>query len=235
MSGILVLVVLVAFLFLIVEAIRNSDTISNISRRIRKQNPPPTTYSEKDVKHALEQIEPYQLPPLKVKTSTRMAMGLRRLEHSNWLTVDSNYLPEHTLRQHLLATSRPDVIQCLPPSLPACHEVLDIAVSFLTSRFPSQFSTSKTPSGLVIHNSTTGETFPIGSQCQNPLEVAALLAMEDFNILMKDEETGDYLLQASATLFPAGWKLQERIGTNLNCLHAPVPGWSEKLGAHVNR
>jgi hypothetical protein len=236
MGGLLVLVILIALLILIFEVIRNSDAIFNISRRLRLLNPPTTPNQAKDAQHfALQQVEPYQFPPLKVKTSTRMAMGLKRLDDSNWLTIDSNYLAEHTLRQHLLATNRSNVIECLPPSLPACHEVLDTAVSFLTSRFPSQFSTSKTPSGLVIHNSTTGETFPVGSQCQNPLEVAALLAMEDFNILMKDPETGDYLLQASATLFPAGWKLQERIGTSMSCLHAPVPGWTEKLGAHVNR
>jgi hypothetical protein len=164
-----------------------------------------------------------------------MAMGLKRLDDSNWLTIDPNYLPEHTLRLKLLTTCRPNVIQCLAPSIPACHEVLDLAVLFLTSRFPLQFTTSKTPKGPVIHNHITGETFPIGCQCQNPLEVAALLAMEDFNILIRDPVRGEYCLQASATLFPAGWRLQERIGTSLAYLHAPVPGWKEKLGPHVNR
>jgi hypothetical protein len=59
--------------------------------------------------------------------------------------------------------------------------------------------------------------------------------MEDFNILLKNQETGEYELKASATLFPAGWKLQERIGTSMANLHKPVPGWKEKLGGSVNR
>ena len=67
------------------------------------------------------------------------------------------------------------------------------------------------------------------------METAARLAMEDFNILVKDLEMGEYLLMASATLFPAGWQLQERIGTSMANLHSPVPGWQEKLGGTVNR
>lgn len=182
-------------------------------------------------------VKPYQFPPLKLQTSTKLGMGLKRLDQSNWLTIDPEYLPEHKLRLELLSSKRSNVIECLPPSITACHEVLELAVSFLVSRFPQQFTTSKTPLGPVIHNHITGEIFPIGShsQCVNPLETAALLAMEDLNVLIKDSLSGDYLLQASATLFPAGWKLQERIGTSLESLHAPVPGWNAKLGAHVNR
>jgi hypothetical protein len=59
--------------------------------------------------------------------------------------------------------------------------------------------------------------------------------MEDFSLLMKHPITGEYHLQASATLFPAGWRLQERIGTSMANLHAPVPNWEEKLGRMVNR
>lgn len=62
--------------------------------------------------------------------------------------------------------------------------------------------------------------------------------MEDFNILLCDPESEDpeeWKLMASATLFPAGWKLQERIGCSMAVLHAPVPGWKEKLGKSVNR
>ena len=67
------------------------------------------------------------------------------------------------------------------------------------------------------------------------METAARLAMEDFSILEKDPRTGEYLIMASATLFPAGWQLQEKIGTSMANLHSPVPGWQEKLGAAVNR
>lgn len=191
------------------------------------------SHNEKSI--SLSTAGTYALPPLRERTSTKMAMGLRRLDESNWLTIDAAYVAEHSIRLELLAKNRSNVVECLPQSTEACYEVLDLAVKFLLSRYPQHFKVHQTRTGPMIHNLITDATFPIGSQCPRPLETAALLAMEDLNILIKDPITGDYLLQASATLFPAGWKLQERIGTSLACLHAPVPGWSAKLGAHVNR
>jgi hypothetical protein len=178
-------------------------------------------------------LQPFQLPPLKPRTSSRMAMGLKRLDESNWLTMDSFYHSEHKLRAHMLQQSRPDVLQCLPGTEAACHEVLDLVTSFLSRRFPGHFTINYSTS--MIHNHLTKESYLIGARCPNPMETAARLAMEDFNILVKDPETGEYLLMASATLFPAGWQLQERIGTSMANLHSPVPGWQEKLGGAVNR
>jgi hypothetical protein len=183
-----------------------------------------------------QDVKPYQFPPLRERTSTKMAMGLKRLDQSNWLTVDSNYLPEHVLRCGLLCTNHPQVIQCLPGSEAACHEALSAVTSFLSSRFPQHFTITTISSGPAIQNHLANEIFPIGQRnCPNPLEIAAKLSMEDFNVLVKNPETGEYHLQASATLFPAGWKLQERVGTSIANLHALVPGWKEKLSGSVNR
>lgn len=219
-----ILFVLVVSLF-ILEALRKSMAVTRSKTNLQNR-------SSVNIK---QDKNPYELPVLKFKTSTRMAMGLKRLDDCNWLTIDKLYLPEHSLRQQLLGKSRENVIHCLPPSKIACQEVLDMTVSFLSTRFPQHFTITRTVNGSYIHNGLVGETYPIGAQCQNPLEVAALLSMEDFNILMKNPDTGEYHLQASATLFPAGWKLQERIGGSMARLHAPVPQWSEKLGSHVNR
>lgn len=178
-----------------------------------------------------ENFEPYILPPLRIRQSSQMGMGLKRLDRVNWLTMDSNYLPEHVLRCELLETSRPRVIQCLSGTEEACSEVLDVVVRFLTSRYPEHFTSTATE----VHNHITGETLPIGVKSIRPLETAARLAMEDFNILMKYSITGEYILKASVTLFPAGWELQERIGTSMANLHIPVPGWRENVGHIVNR
>lgn len=185
--------------------------------------------------HILQDVKPYQFPPLKERTSTKMAMGLKRLDIDNWLTLDSNYLPEHSIRCNLLKTKKANVIQCLPGSEDACYEVLEIVSSFMSTRFPQHFTLTHLSHQPAIHNHLTNESFLIGRSCPNPLETAAKLAMEDFNILMKNPATGEYHLQASATLFPAGWKIQERIGYSMARLHGPVPQWKEKVGDHVNR
>jgi hypothetical protein len=178
-------------------------------------------------------LQPFQLPPLRTRSSSRMAMGLKRLDESNWLTIDRFYHSEHTLRAQMLQNCRPNVLQCLPGTEAACREVLDLVTSFLSKRFPEHFTINHSAS--IIHNHLTQESYLIGAQCPNPMETAARLAMEDFNVLIKDQATGEYLLRASATLFPAGWQLQERIGTSMANLHGPVPGWKEKLGSAVNR
>jgi hypothetical protein len=166
-------------------------------------------------------------------------MGLKRLDHNNWLTLDSNYVPEHILRSTILSTSKAQVLQCLPESEHACHEVLSLVSNFLVARYPQHFSLLPNPASAIgatcIRNHLTNETFPIGPHCSNPLETVARLAMEDFNILMKDPESGEWRLKASATVFPAGWKLQERIGGPMAVLHAPVPAWEERLAGSVDR
>jgi Protein of unknown function (DUF3445) len=201
----------------------------------RRFNTPRKPVPDTEIKLS-QDVNPYRFPPLRERTSTKMAMGLKRLDESNWLTLDSKYLPEHFLRCSLLCTHRPQVIQCLPGSHQVCYEVLTLVTSFLSSRFPQHFTLVAMPSGPAIHNHLTNEIFLIGEEnCPNPLEIAAKLAMEDFNVLIKNPETGEYELKASATLFPAGWKLQERIGTSMANLHKPVPGWKEKLAGSVNR
>ncbi|TGO51125.1 hypothetical protein BCON_0168g00100 [Botryotinia convoluta] len=176
----------------------------------------------------------YVLPPLKPTSPHPTSMGLKRLDKSNWLTIDSTYLLEHELRASLLETHGPCVLQVLPPAVPATYELLEMVIEFLLDRFPDDFSLVDEN---TILNKLTGEQSIIGSKCKNPLETAARLCMEDFNLLLQDpsEEDGEWKLMASATLFPAGWKLQERIGSSMAVLHKPVPGWKEKLGKSVNR
>lgn len=193
---------------------------------------PSSPIDEKEI--PIKDTPAYVFPALTPKTAAKTSMGLRRLEASNWLPVDSHYQSEHAIRSSLLSTQHSNVVQCLPGSEQACHEVLDIVVTFLVARYPNDFTIS-TSAGRTIHNHLTNEHFVIDSTCPNPLEISARLAMEDFNILIKNPETEEYHLMASATLFPAGWKLQERIGTSMANLHKPVPEWKKNLGGSVNR
>jgi hypothetical protein len=195
---------------------------------------PATSVAVPEKKAILADREPYQFPPMKLGTSSQMTMGLRRLVQEDWLTIDDNYMVEHDLRASQLADKRPSVLQCRPGSETACQEVLTLVSTFLLARYPKMFRTSGVGNGKHIHNLKTGEMFPLVNNPQ-PLETAARLAMEDFNVLIKDPESGQYRLQASATLFPAGWKLEERIGWTISELHNPVPQWKAKLGHSVDR
>ncbi len=41
--------------------------------------------------------------------------------------------------------------------------------------------------------------------------------------------------EASATLFPAGWSVKDRLGWSLTDLHGDVPPWKENLGMSVEK
>lgn len=50
-----------------------------------------------------------------------------------------------------------------------------------------------------------------------------------------DSETLTNDRAASASLFPVGWRVQDRIGWTISRLHGPVPQWREKIGHSVNK
>ncbi|KAF7593851.1 hypothetical protein BBP40_010786 [Aspergillus hancockii] len=164
-------------------------------------------------------------------------MDIRKLDAQNWLTIDKNYMAEHQVRSQLLQHEKPNVFQCLPESYDACLEVLEEVVDFLCQRFPDRFVHKKAGDDeSTIHNKMTGETFSFGGQNNevDPLEIAVRLTMEDLSILMKNEDD-EYYLAASASLFPVGWVVQDRIGWTISQLHKPVPLWHQQVATSVSK
>ncbi|OJJ50073.1 hypothetical protein ASPZODRAFT_1100493 [Penicilliopsis zonata CBS 506.65] len=176
---------------------------------------------------------PYPTQPIRGRERYRVMMDIRRLDVANWLTVDQNYLAEHAIRSQLLAQEKSKVLQCLPESLDGCYEALEEVVDFLNHRFGQVFVT--TGEKQTIHNTITGETFSYGPENKaNALEVAVRLTMEDLSILMTNED-GEYYLAASASLFPVGWTVDERIGWTIARLHSPVPLWQQQVANSVSK
>lgn len=215
--------------------------------------------SRKEVKqntnnHDVTLRAPYPCNAIKGNQKFRITMGLRKLDEWNWLTVDKNYLKEHDIRDSLLRNQRENVFECLPESKAACAEVLEVVAEFLCERYPSMFLMENHGTMKKIHNAKTGESFVIGdaNSTTEPLEIAARLAMEDLSVLMKNEDGEYYLYEincfqscfllliildsaASATLFPVGWSVQNRIGWTISQMHSPVPEWHSKVGLSVNK
>ncbi|KAF2271862.1 uncharacterized protein EI97DRAFT_427448 [Westerdykella ornata] len=180
----------------------------------------------------------YKLPPFRSDPPKNyMTMGLQKLDPSTWLLVDETYTSFFAARSHLLATKRPEVICTVsgPEVEAACEELLREVVGFLTEAYPDKFDVVERSRGVkVVRNRIVGEEFRLQKPWdRHPLEVCARLAMEDFNILQRSNSTGEHRLVASATLFPAGWRLRDRIGKSVTDLHGPVPLWKGKLSAPV--
>jgi hypothetical protein len=201
----------------------------------------------------LTKLEPYPLRPIEGKGAYRMNMGLRRLDFQNWLTIDKNYLQEHHVRSELLASEKGRVMRCLAGSEAACAEVLEVVVEHLTKHYPSAFQISRRNGKPTICITATGETFQVASPYGglSPLEIAARLTMEDLSVLINHRKGAEYFLYASltsylfarspssraasATMFPVGWNIGQRIGWPLSKLHSPVPTWKASIGGTVNQ
>lgn len=175
-------------------------------------------------------------PPIKGRERYRVMMDIRKLDVQNWLTIDKNYMAEHQVRSQLLQQEKSKVLQCLPESYEACLEALEEVVEFLCQRFPDKFEHKRSGDESTVHNRMTGETFVFGGQNNqvDPLEIAVRLTMEDLSILMKNTDD-EYYLAASASLFPVGWTVQERIGWTISQLHNPVPLWHQQVAASVSK
>ncbi|RAL05216.1 heme-dependent oxidative N-demethylase family protein [Aspergillus ibericus CBS 121593] len=181
-------------------------------------------------------MAPYPAQPIKGRERYRVMMDIRKLDVENWLTIDKNYMDEHEVRSHLLQTEKSKVLQCLPESYDACLEALEEVVEFLCQRFSNVFDQKKCGDETVVHNKMTGETFTFGGDNKDvdPLEIAVRLTMEDLSILMKNEDD-EYYLAASASLFPVGWTVQDRIGWTISKLHNPVPLWHQQVANSVSK
>ncbi|KAJ5551927.1 hypothetical protein N7535_000131 [Penicillium sp. DV-2018c] len=184
-------------------------------------------------------MAPYPVQPIKGRERYRVMMDIRKLDVHNWLTLDKNYMDEHRVRTQLLYEKRDEVLRCLPESIEPCQEALEEVSDFLCKRFPNIFEVSRHNDQKFIKNHMTGDRFAINGrdphkELTEALESAVRLTMEDLSILMMNEE-GEYYLAASASLFPTGWTVNQRIGWTISQLHGPVPLWHQQVANSVSK
>ncbi|KAJ5765281.1 hypothetical protein N7520_004840 [Penicillium odoratum] len=185
-----------------------------------------------------KRMAPYPAQPIRGRERYRVMMDVRRLDTQNWLTLDKNYMDEHRVRDNLLCEKREKVLRCLPESLVACQETLEEVSEFLCERFPGMFKKTVQGSETWVENRATKEKFNIHPgptvNSTDALEAAVRLTMEDLSVLMMNED-GEYYLAASASLFPTGWTVDERIGWTISQMHAPVPLWHQQVASSVSK
>ncbi|TIA46500.1 hypothetical protein D6C79_05153, partial [Aureobasidium pullulans] len=167
-----------------------------------------------------------------------VTMGIKNTAIENWIEVDDTYLEKLTLKRELFEKHGDVTTQTLPGCEEAAFEGLHLLADYLPRRYPSMFRQSGENN---IENMVTKETWDLARnastwQRYHPLEVMGLLASEDFFLLQTDSQTGVSSLKAGAVCFPAGWKIQDRIGHSLWQIHAgKVPQYESKLAKSMDR
>ncbi|KAI9721243.1 MAG: hypothetical protein M1812_002404 [Candelaria pacifica] len=184
----------------IIALIMSISTLARVHRRVRYEPPRrkeirPFISLGKDFN--IQSLEPSPQPAFRKDAKYHMTMGLRKFDETNWLTIDKNINAHYGIRADLLRNRKHKVMQCLLGSEDACAETLELVVEFLTQRYPQMFELWGGAEGRDwIRNNETSEIFNIQAPYRGmaPLEIAARLAMEDFNILLKSELDGKHHL-----------------------------------------
>lgn len=144
----------------------------------------------------LSHLTPYRSRGFKKDPANYMTMGLRKLDLDNWLTVDGKYYEFYQARRQLLSEKKQEVLQVKPGGEAACGELLGEVVGFLTKKYPEEYEIFEGEQRRKwVRNRMTKEEFAISMPYNvHPLEVVARLAMEDFNVLIKSQFTGNHHL-----------------------------------------
>jgi len=133
-------------------------------------------------------------------------MGVRPLDLDTWLELDDDWGADIGEKRRLLA-ERPDaVFAAQPGSEDACTEIEEAVLAFVRAR------------GLDLDL----------SGANHPLLRAALAVQED--LLVMERSDGGWFLTAGSLSFPTNWHLGEKMGRELDEIHAPVPGYHRDLG-----
>ena len=158
-----------------------------------------------------------------------LAMGLKALDPAAWLERDDTYEGQLAEKRRLLATRRDEVVAALPASLPAQREAAARLLAHLEHHLPDGYRFAPD----AVHDRVTGERFVPAEFAAMPLELAARLIQED--LCLFEASPDGYRLSAAVVAFPARWRLADKIGRPLPAIHAPVPGYAERLATPVDR
>ena len=159
----------------------------------------------------------------------RLAMGIKALDLQAWIEIDERFLDQLAERRRLLAERRSEVLAALPESRAGQDELLALLLDHLPARFPDRYRRDD----ARLENRATGERFELEAWAGAPLELAGRLVQEDLCLMQRGE--AGYRLVAAALCFPAHWRLADKLGRPLQAIHAPVPGFGERLAAPVDR
>ena len=163
-----------------------------------------------------------------------MLLAIENLPFNDWIVFDKNYKKRMDLKAMVVEKVGSDAIDCREGGYDGCVELLELLLEYLPRRYPTIFQNSA--DGKHIHNAITGETFDISKPYikLHPLFIAGRLVEDDLNILVPGP-TGEYVLKAVLSAFPAGFHVREKMDKTLTDIHKPVPMYKEKLKVSMDR
>jgi dimethylamine monooxygenase subunit A len=154
------------------------------------------------------------------------SIGLAPLDLADWIESDE-LLVDQLARKEAILAEGPEAFAALEESAAGSLEVLELLIAHLPARFP----------GIYRREGAAMRVIParrsIALQGEPPLLIASRLVQEDL-LLMQRGAVG-WRLVAGSLCFPSSWLLSEKLGRNLDAIHAPVPGFTGRMADRVAR
>ncbi|KAL2822196.1 hypothetical protein BDW59DRAFT_163956 [Aspergillus cavernicola] len=186
--------------------------------------PLPGAYPEFDIEKALPR--PYR----PFRWAYHQTMSLTKLEPDWWLELEQTYRERIAQRKELHAKHGECVLGYLPGSELACKELMEMVLQFICARYPHYFSLIDKH---ILKNEILGTEQDIRSK--HPLEILLDNVPEDFGIMLRDDETGNYFLRAGVICSSLGWNVASKVGLQLHQIHDPIPDYKEKMQFSMDR
>lgn len=158
-----------------------------------------------------------------------LAMGLHRLSLADWLMPDDRLTEELDLKRQLWEQRGPEVFCADPGSMDAQWEVAQAIGDHLPNRFPGVYD--RRPNGLYCRVADQAVHW---DDPATALLMASWCVQEDLCLLQPGDD-GRYTLTAASLCAPSYWRLLDKVGQPLDAIHAPVPGYADRLDRPVNR
>jgi dimethylamine monooxygenase subunit A len=155
------------------------------------------------------------------------SIGLSPIDLARWIEQDELLVEQLALKASILGEEGAAAFDALSESQAGQAEALELLSAHLPARYPQTYR--RRGDALLILPSDQ----LIELRGEPPLRTASRLVQEDL-LLMRRGENG-WRLVAGSLCFPSTWVLAEKLGRDMDAIHAPAPGYAGKMAAMVAR
>jgi dimethylamine monooxygenase subunit A len=155
------------------------------------------------------------------------SIGLSPIDLARWIEQDECLVQQLALKETILAEEGAAAFGALPGSEEGQAEALELLSAHLPARYPLTYRRQGDALRILASDRL------IELHGEPPLLTASRLVQEDL-LLMRRGENG-WRLVAGGLCFPSTWILAEKLGRNMDAIHAPAPGYAGKMAGMVAR
>lgn len=182
---------------------------------------------------------------------------MENITASDLIQIDKNYLNRITLRKQIIADHPSTVLGANDAVQPAVNELYTwLMTTYLPTRFPRLFALTSSPAPTPtpsthpidakpnpthppthLLNTATHDIYPLSPPATtlSTLRILGCALEDDLLFLLPSPDGDGYTLQGFVTCFPSGFDTSRKFGLKLREIHAPVPGYAEKLARSMDR